>query len=125
MGVRCFDIDIVITADKQLLVTHPKALQVASLLHCSVRPAHIAWAVCKMEMLANVPCTRQNYAVCAVLALLLQAVLHQQNSLQSQEGLHLDSYSLAELRQVGANSTAFPSAAEVTQVCRTHLWVTC
>lgn len=32
MGVRCFDIDIVITSDQQLLVAHPKALQVTSTL---------------------------------------------------------------------------------------------
>ena len=29
LGVRCFDIDIVITADQQLLVAHPAAVQVS------------------------------------------------------------------------------------------------
>ena len=28
MGVRCFDIDIITTSDQQLLVTHPRSLQV-------------------------------------------------------------------------------------------------
>ena len=37
LGVRCFDIDIVITADQQLLVAHPAAVQVSyrrTLLQC-------------------------------------------------------------------------------------------
>ena len=33
LGVRCFDIDVVTTADRQLLVTHPKALQVRFRYH--------------------------------------------------------------------------------------------
>lgn len=35
LGVRCFDIDVVTTADGQLLVTHPTALQVCLTYHCT------------------------------------------------------------------------------------------
>lgn len=35
LGVRCFDIDVVTTADGQLLITHPTALQVCLTYHCT------------------------------------------------------------------------------------------
>ena len=29
MGVRCFDVDLVVTSDQKLLIAHPKTLQVS------------------------------------------------------------------------------------------------
>ena len=51
MGVRCFDIDVVTTADQQLLITHPKPLQVSLEVFGSLLA--LLW-LSKVVMLRNV-----------------------------------------------------------------------
>lgn len=97
MGVRCFDVDVVITADQHLLITHPRALQVMKCLCESNQPCMHHFAACKCEMKPNV-----------VIQDTLQSGAMSQHS---QKSIHR--YSLQELRLAGGNSTAFPSAAEV------------
>ena len=98
MGVRCFDIDIVITSDQQLLVAHPKALQVT----LTVQSACVLFD------------HRFESALTALCCFLQDAL--QQDTVSRQRPLDIHSYSLQDLRLAGGNSSAFPTAAEV-QIC--------
>lgn len=68
MGVRCFDIDVVTTADRQLLVAHPRALQVY-LETASTQIGIGCWA-CSIYILHHVCtghtayCSRQQHDRC-------------------------------------------------------------
>ena len=62
MGIRCYDIDVVATADGELLVSHPKALQVYLSVQAlqSFRPPYalcLAQESCAlMHQLCNADC---------------------------------------------------------------------
>lgn len=101
LGVRCFDIDVVTTADRQLLITHPTAIQVYLKYHCSKTGKS-----CSAGCICFMTCLPQHY--------ILQDVLRESVDNNTDRGgaaVHL--HSLKAVRQLGGNSSSFPSAAEV------------